>query len=308
MLYSSAMSDIVSDDQAVGGPLVILCPLRSFSSVVCAMLGQHPQLYGLPEVNLFIGETVEDVLRAHQPRPHGLHGLLRALAQLREGVQNEDTIELARDWLQRRRDWSTAMVFAHLAELAHPRRLVDKSPRTVMRSDYMTRVLDIAPETNFLHLTRHPRSTGVSILALLARSQEWDGMIDARFVDPEQIWTNAHGRIMEFTSTLYEGQSMRLKGEALLSDPDLYLPQIAEWLGLRTDAEAIAAMKHPEASPYACYGPENARFGNDPNFLEKPELREGIVHEPSLEGPVDWNPALSFQSRTLKLAKMFGYL
>ena len=44
-------------------PLVILCPARSFSSVVCAMLGQHPQTYGLPELHLFITDTVDDLLR-----------------------------------------------------------------------------------------------------------------------------------------------------------------------------------------------------------------------------------------------------
>jgi hypothetical protein len=32
--------------------MLILCPPRSFSSVVSAMIGQHPQLYGFPELNL----------------------------------------------------------------------------------------------------------------------------------------------------------------------------------------------------------------------------------------------------------------
>ena len=51
---------------------------------------------------------------------------------------------------------------------------------------------------------------------------------------------------------------MRVRGEDLLGEPDTYLRKIAEWLGLRTDEEAIEAMKHPEQSPYACIGPENA--------------------------------------------------
>jgi hypothetical protein len=40
-----------------GRPLFILAPPRSFTSVICGMIGQHPQMYGLPEVNLFAGET-----------------------------------------------------------------------------------------------------------------------------------------------------------------------------------------------------------------------------------------------------------
>ena len=30
-------------------PLFILAPPRSFTSVVCAMIGNHPQMLGLPE-------------------------------------------------------------------------------------------------------------------------------------------------------------------------------------------------------------------------------------------------------------------
>ena len=39
-------------------PLFILCPGRSFSSVVASMIGQHPDAYGLPELNLFLGPTL----------------------------------------------------------------------------------------------------------------------------------------------------------------------------------------------------------------------------------------------------------
>ena len=30
--------------------------MRSYSSLVCGMLGQHPSLFGLPEVNLFAAD------------------------------------------------------------------------------------------------------------------------------------------------------------------------------------------------------------------------------------------------------------
>ena len=84
-------------------------------------------------------------------------------------------------------------------------------------------------------------------------------------------WHHMHTNILRFTSTLPLGQSLRVKGEDILSEPDLYLPQIAEWLGIRTDREAIEAMKHPENSPYARVGPEIARGGNDPKFMRSPK-------------------------------------
>jgi hypothetical protein len=100
---------------------------------------------------------------------------------------------------------------------------------------------------------------------------------------------------------------MRIKGEELLSNPDIYLPQIAEWLGVRTDGEAIAAMKHPEDSPYACMGPENALYGNDINFLQNPVLRPGKVVEASLRGELEWAPGQTFSPAVTRLARQFGY-
>ena len=55
-----------------------------------------------------------------------------------------------------------------------------------------------------------------------------------------------------------------------MTNPDLHLRKIAGWLGLRTDDAAINEMRHPERSPYACFGPPGARFGNDRFFLENP--------------------------------------
>jgi hypothetical protein len=291
----------------MAAPLFILCPMRSFSSVVCAMIGQHPQAYGLPEVNLFIAQTVGELLGIHAPRPHGMHGLLRTLAQLEYGEQSDDSVAAARDWLEARTEWTTKQVFDHILAAVDPRIAVDKTPRTVLRPEYLERAYAMYPNASFLHLTRHPRSTGKSLINNLKRNAEWGGTFNADRVDPQGIWLKAHTNITHFAATLPEGQCLRLKGEDLLSDPMLYLPQIAEWLGIDTSAEAIDAMLHPEQSPYACYGPEAAKFGNDPEFLEKPAFRSSRVHEPPLAGTLEWAPDREFDKPTVKLARELGY-
>src|SRR5262245_30909041 len=82
--------------QAAGGavrdPLIILGAPRSFTSVVCAMLGQHPEMYGLPEVNLFVAETMAERRGLIAQPPWSEHGLLRAVAQLFGGEQTIQTI------------------------------------------------------------------------------------------------------------------------------------------------------------------------------------------------------------------------
>jgi hypothetical protein len=47
-------------------------------------------------------------------------------------------------------------------------------------------------------------------------------------------------------------------------------------------------MMHPERSPFACFGPINALFGNDPNFLSGPTFRPHTPKVPPLDKPVPW--------------------
>ena len=61
-------------------PLLILSPPRSFSSVVSTMLGQHPEMYGFPELP-FMGDTVREVIalkREHKVGHAIPPGLLRS--------------------------------------------------------------------------------------------------------------------------------------------------------------------------------------------------------------------------------------
>jgi hypothetical protein len=105
-----------------------------------------------------------------------------------------------------------------------------------------------------------------------------------------------------------EGQRLRIRGEDLLSNSDEALRGIAGWLGLQTDGDAIKAMKHPERSPFACYGPPGARFGNDPVFLKNPALHPARVKAQSLDGPISWREnGQVFFPKVRQLAEQFGY-
>ncbi len=116
-----------------------------------------------------------------------------------------------------------------------------------------------------------------------SRMSKSDSESDRKIIIDRFIaWYSMHQNILRLTNSLPLGQSMRIKGEDVLSEPDVYLRQISEWLGIRTDKEAIEAMQHPENSPYAYVGPELARGGNDSKFMRSPSLRHGRVREPSL--------------------------
>ena len=86
-----------------GDPVFVLAAPRSMSSVATAMLGQHPQLYGLPETHLFGVETVAEWCDACSRATFKMSdGLLRAVAEIVYGEQTEATIALATSWLRQR--------------------------------------------------------------------------------------------------------------------------------------------------------------------------------------------------------------
>jgi hypothetical protein len=297
-------------------PLIILSPPRSYTSVVCAMLGQHPEMYGLPEVNLFLAETIherEGVIRQQQER-WAQHGLLRVVAEVFGGEQTVQTVILARKWLEIRSNSTCVSVLRTLAEKLAPRILVDKSPRTIVATEYMQRARRGFPNARFIQLLRHPRPQGESLFKMTkglgaARLDALDYSTDPPTVDYQRAWFTQTMNIVTFLDGVPAAQKLRVRGEDLMAAPEIYLRKIAEWLGLRTDDEAIKAMMHPERSPYACFGPVGARFGNDPNFLREPAFRPGGGGKSaSLEGPLGWRTdGRGFTPEVKELARELGY-
>ena len=215
----------------------------------------------------------------------GPPGVLRTIAELQYGAQTTGTIIKAGAWLVERRAWTTKELVDHLCGLVSPRIAVEKSPVTSSNMAFLQRTYSYYPDAYYLHLTRHPIPSRDSMAEFFGKHNEnRSGRTHSRSVDfdPLLVWYRMNRNIMQFTAKLPTGQVMRVKGEEILSEPDRYLPQIAEWLGVRTDRAAIEGMKHPENSPYACVGPAPARGGNDVKFMRSPALREGRVREPSL--------------------------
>jgi hypothetical protein len=302
---------VTSADIDPPAPVFIITCMRSYSSLVCGMLGQHPELYGLPEVNLATADKLSGMMRMlGQIRPASLHGLLRTVAELEFGEQTDETIAQAREWLEGHRNWSTAQLFRHIAARAAPRAIVEKSPTSVALPRHLDRLLAAFPDARFLHLTRHPRPTCKSIHALVAATDAKKGTSRAEQMDPERLWNRMNANAYAFMDNLPIGQAMRIRGEDLLSDPDNYFRQICHWLGIRDDEAAMAAMKTPENSPFAKFGPESARFGNDPNYLTHPEFVQRPIAPSQLDGPLDWTPdgAAGFSQGTRDLANCLGYV
>ena len=288
-------------------PVFILSPPRSFTSVVSAMIGQHPDLYGLPEVNLFAADTVRGLLRWFEFRPRLSHGLLRAVAELGLGAQTAENVATAKEWLGEDPALSTAELFRDMSAWADGRGLVDKSPLHVYEERALNRMIEAFPDARFIHLVRHPRSTCESVSNLQTAIREGGGRTLPRDLDPDQVWLHPHQRIDRFLSELPAEQYHLIRGETFLAEPEVQLTDLCAWLGVAGDPDALEAMLHPERSAFACLGPRNAPFGTDPSFIRNPVLRKYVPKATSLEGPVAMPGNPSFSKELVEYAQALGY-
>lgn len=313
-------SHLTSEDDPVGdferdpmrySPVFVLCPARSNSSVVTAMLGEHPELCVFPELALFRKETVGELL-GDPPGWTGpaarlrMAGVLRALAEHHDGAQNAETVAAAERWVEARSSWGVADLLDHLLEGAAPRTGIEKSPESSSREEYLARMTAAYPRARYLHLTRHPVPTVASMHRVWHDRGYWK-------VDPTVfhhfclgVWFHQHRRIDELIRRLPQGRGLQVRSEDVLNDPEATLPRVCDWLGVDSGAAAVEVMIRPERSPYASEGPQGAVGGWDHGFLREPGLRRAELPS-SLDLPPGWvvEPWLMLSSRAL--ASHLGY-
>jgi hypothetical protein len=292
-------------------PVFVLAPARSSSSVVTAMLGQHPRLCVFPELALFRKDTIGELLNdppgwKGPPARLRLAGLLRALAEHHDGRQTPETVAAASRWVEDRRGWGVGDVLDHLLALAAPRIGLEKSPESSSRDDYLERLDTSYPRARYLHLTRHPITTAASMHAAWSERGYWQ--IEPRLFHHFclGVWFHQHSRIAAFVEKLPPDRAIRARAEDVLNEPAAALRGICARLGIDSGDEAVEAMTHPERSPYAGTGPEGAAGGWDQGFMLDPVLREAELPD-RFELPADWivDPWLSLASA--ELAARLGY-
>lgn len=261
---------------------MLLSPPRSFSSLVSTMIGQHPQIYGFPELHLMMRETVGEVLEWERvcERYLGPPGLLRALALLLWGAQSAENVLEAANFLEDRAGWKSAEMMNFIMDRAEAatgaRYCLEKSPSITFLPHGLQRVRRAWPDALYIHVTRHPVNLKKSMDEFIDTSRRFSPeQKTIRLENSMKAWPVTQRNILDFCATLAPGQYLRIRGEEVLEDAPRIMGQVAEWLGLRTDDAAIAAMLRPEDSPYAHLGPVNAPFGNDPKFVESPAFRPG---------------------------------
>lgn len=294
-------------------PIVILGTGRSFTSVICCMIGEHPDLIGLPETNIFRDDTLGAVLKrfGRGASKQRQAGLLRTIAHFHDGVQTEETIAAAEAFLQDHADWSYREIAHYIAEQAAPLGIVEKSISTCRDTKTLARVRDAWPDAYYLHITRQPESIMASmqnrIDSAFDKGKGKNIMRRLEKFSLDEYYLRFTSTILDFMETLPQGRCMNLHGEEFLSDAAPYLQQICEWTGLEANAEIIEAMLHPENNPFAHRGPDNAHGGLSSSFIENPKYSG----KPVVPKPITFNtgPAAPGDHRATiaRLSYQLGY-
>lgn len=298
--------------RVVQDPILILCTPRSYSSVVCAMLGQHPQLYGFPELNLFVADVLGELLRLGDSQVlYGasyVTGLLRTIAELEFFVQSDETIRYARGWISAHSHWTTKQMFDWLLVRIYPKIGIDKSPRTSLSKRSIDRAFSSYPNSRVIHLTRHPISTLRSLLKSHQNSIDYKLNIDFVWLADfyARFWIQSQESILSIVQQLNRFQVIRVRAEDILFKPDIYLARLSEWLAIDSGPSSIQAMKHPEQSPYSRPAPMNLDGDGDANFLRYPQLRPLMILE-APSAPPEWNIKPALIEKMNNLSCLLGY-
>ena len=143
---------------------------------------------------------------------------------------------------------------------------------------------------------------------LAIRAGSVDRSTNPPTVDPQYLWYGIQSNILEFLKTVPADRQIRLRGEDVLNEPQLYFEKVCRWLNLAWDESVFQAMLRPQDSPYACLGPYRASLGNDPNFLKSPTYRYRSIAPSTLEGALPWRAdRKGFLSPVIQLARELGY-
>lgn len=213
--------------------IFVLSPPRSGSTLLRVILAGHPQLFSPPELYLLMYNDLAQRRRelVGEVNSHLLEGAIRAIMQSR-GCDADEADSLMASY--EAEELSTKEFYARLQSWIGDRILVDKTPLYPLDLDILKRAEEDFIEPLYIHLTRHPYG--------MIRSYE-ESKLD-RFVpvlyensfQPRELaeltWLVSNQNIMSFLETVPKERWIQLKFEDLVTQPDVKIPQLCDFLQL----------------------------------------------------------------------------
>jgi len=283
-----------------------------FSGVtrLAATLGTHPDVCAIPETSLFVAGRVDELLEIFEVgQGSNADGLLRALAALEFDAHDDDGIAQAWQWLDARRDWSTAAVLDHLRQRAAPRRLLIPDTEVVLRPGDLARLRAASPDATLVHLVRHPRVHGALFAHWLAdrlfvAKDFRDHALPLAPIDPQIAWLRINRNIEAWLKPHFDGRYHCVRDEDLPGERNAALADLLSALGLDT-SPALLTELDAERWPFWGYGPSTAPYGIEAEVLEGLQPAREEAH---LAGGLPWREdGRPFAAEIVQMAEGYRY-
>jgi hypothetical protein len=277
-------------------PIFVVAPPGLPVETVAAMLGQHPECWGMPEINLELSGNLDSLMREMIGlRSSQMHGLLRTLSQLLTGEQTIIGVDAARRWLSRYAYLPTSAVWHLLAQRVGPRRMVAPLTATLFEAGSLGRLVATFPEAKFVALKMHPKSHGEAVMAQHGGAAAWllgalDETVEPAMPEPSEIWQLAEAGLDDLAGLVRAKQIIPVRVEDLVHNTKPTLTRLLKKLDLAAPPRVLAAMQRPESSSFRGRGPFGAQFGGEILTLEALRSQIPSVETLTLEGRAPWRP------------------
>lgn len=297
-------------------PVFVLAAPYCGAARLAQRLAQHPALYALPELCLFLADRVDDLLDIYR-LSQGTHGdgLLRAVAQLQFGAQRDAEVEAARDWLAQRRTSTVGELLAELAALVAPRRLVIPDSESTLRPMDLARLRRHVAGARAIHLVRHPWTQGCLMAPALKqrlfvppdfKDHSWDPPM----ADPQIPWLRCNANIERAFAAAPEAlRRLRLETLESAADRTRALASLCDWIGVTSTPADLESMNADGEWVFGGHGPRAAPFGLEAEMLmPAPAADRQRAAQTALDQPLPWRPdAIGFDASVIAHAQRYGY-
>lgn len=309
-------TDIITQDTVINttSPIFILAAPASGASWLSAALGQHPQAYAGPDINVLGVKNIRhfweetDGIRRYQR-----HGLLRLIAELYTGEQSINAIHMAKRWLFRR--VSGILIYQEILERITPFRFIDSSPQLSQNAETLAQTALLFPQAFYIHLVRNPWTQVQTLLhtaqgLYLTWGEPWRTLPEDEtqaILDILAPWLHKNRLISQFLETIPTAQQIRIRSEDFFTNPEATLQRLCQRLGWDFSSDCL----HPERSPFASWGPANANLGYEADFLAQPRFLPPVTQplmSISPHWPLPWQQnAQKIHPEIIELARQLGY-
>jgi hypothetical protein len=274
---------------------------RSGSTLLRAMLAQHPKLFSPPELHLLPFFSLQE----RQTKTTSLgcewmqRGLVSAIVELEgvsPGAAKMKIANLAATGA------TIDDVYSTLASLAGGRTLVDKTPTYGFHKKWLENAERRFRESRYIFLIRHPIANSESFVRLRLHrllGPRWLVWDENPWRFAEKCWCSSNLHIEELLKDVQTSRQIEIRYEDLVQDPEAILSRICDFLKLKYCPE----MLFPYRNKNTLVDSENhsATLG-DPTFLNHYGIEKPRVLEQSC--PLR---AASLNETTIRIAGRFDY-